>query len=295
MALPYDYSMYAIYFNDRHYPLTLTPFRQALAYIIDRAKDTQIADPVNVADAIPTALLPPVAQKWLPASVMSTLNPYPHDLAKATALLTGAGFKKNGNEWLAPNGKPIKLTLSAPAGWSSSVVLMEAIASELKQFGFTGVTATSGAQPGYWTDQSNGNYDIQWGWAGYWTLDPIQEMYSLFVGQNLNPTNAQQVGMGFGPMVNLDGYGTVNITKFIQKMKAVGDKAQITKAVIALAKMENTQVPMLPIEVKRLQTFYSSRSFTNWPPASNPLWSDIGGWAPSALTLMMEDGYVTPK
>ncbi|HXT37487.1 MAG TPA: hypothetical protein VN837_18085 [Chloroflexota bacterium] len=60
-------------------------------------------------------------------------------------------------------------------------------------------------------------------------------------------------------------------------MKAVGDKAQITKAVIALAKMENTQLPMLPIEVKRLQTFYSSRSFTNWPSASNPLWSDIGG------------------
>ncbi|HWE64459.1 MAG TPA: ABC transporter substrate-binding protein [Chloroflexota bacterium] len=295
IALPFDYSMYAAYFQTRHYPLNITAFRQALAYIINRKNDTQIADPVNIPDQVPTLLLPPVAQQWLPKSVYSSLNPYNPDAAKATALLTGAGFKKSGGQWLAPNGKPIKLTLMAPAGYTSSVVLMESMANEMKQFGFTQVTSTSVDQSVYWTDQNEGNFDISWGFAGYWTLDPIQEFYDLLVNENLTPKNPQYIGMGFGPNVTLEGFGTVNLTSFMQKLRATNDTAQISKAVVALAKLENTQLPLLPIEVKRLQTWYSSRTFTNWPAANNPLWTDCGGWATSALSLMMQEGYVTPK
>jgi peptide/nickel transport system substrate-binding protein len=293
MALPWDYSIYGVYFNNRRYPLSLPAFRQALAYLIDRPQVTQIADPTNVPDKVPTALLPPVAQQWLSRSDLAHLNPYTHNPAKAAALLKSIGFKKTAAGWVTPQGKPVALTLIAPAGWTSSVILMEAIASEMKQFGFKDVTATSREQPGYWADQLNGNFDISWGWAGWWTLDPIQEFYGTFVGQNF--ASPQQKGIGFGPTVTLNGFGTVNLATFLKKMSATNDKATLSKAVKALAQMENQQLPMLPVEVKRLQTFYSSRTYTNWPAPNHPLWSDVGGWAMSALSLMMQKGYILPK
>src|SRR5439155_362096 len=182
--------IYGVYFNNRRYPLSLPAFRQALAYLIDRPQVTQIADPTNVPDKVPTALLPPVAQQWLSRSDLAHLNPYTHNPAKAAALLKG---------------------------------------------------------------------------------------------------------LGFGPTVTLNGFGTVNLATFLKQMSATNDKATLSKAVKALAQMENQQLPMLPVEVKRLQTFYSSRTYTNWPAPSDPLWSDVGGWANSALSLMMQKGYVTPK
>lgn len=295
LALPFDYSMYAVLINTRHYPLNLTAFRQALAYIINRPNDTKIADPVNIPVKVPTLLLPPVEQQWLPPSVYSSLNPYNYDPAKATTLLTGAGFKKVGGQWMAPNGKPIKLTLMAPAGYTSSVVLMESIANEMKQFGFTQVQATSVDQSVYWTYQNEGNYDMSWGFAGYWTVNPVHELYDIFVNENLTPKNPQYVGLGFGPTVNMPGYGSVNITSFMRNLYTANDKAAISKGVIAMVKLENMELPVLPIEVKRLQVWYSSRDLTNWPPTSNPLWTDAGGWATSALALMMEAGYITPR
>jgi peptide/nickel transport system substrate-binding protein len=295
LVLPWDYSIYGVYFNNRRYPMTLTAFRQAVAYLINRPQVTQIADPTNVPDKIPTGLLPPVAQQWLSKADLAQLNPYTYNPAKAAALLKSIGFKKTAAGWLMPNGKPVSLTLIAPAGWTSSVILMEAIASELKRFGFKNVTATSREQPGYWTDQMNGNFDICWGWAGWWTLDPIQEFYGTLVEHNYNPANPQEKGIGFGPTVKLNGFGSVNITTFLKQMSAANDPATIRKAVKALAQMENQQVPMLPVEVKRLQTFYSSRSYTGWPAPNDPLWSDVGGWAMSALSLMMQRGEITPK
>lgn len=295
MVLPWDYSIYGVYFNDRKYPMTLPAFRQAMAYLINRPQATKIADPNNVPDKIPTGMLPPVAQTWLSKSDLAQLNSYNYNPAKATALLKSIGFKKTSAGWMMPNGKPLTLTLYAPAGWTSSVILMETIASEMKQFGFKDVTATSGEQPGYWSDQLNGNYDMSWGWAGWWTLDPIQEYYGTFVNQNYNPANPQEKGLGFGPSVKLNGFGTVNITNFLKQMSSVNDKATIRKAVKALAQMENQQLPFLPIEVKRLQTFYSSRTYTGWPAPNDPLWSDVGGWAQSALSLMMQEGRIRPK
>ncbi|MCL6443558.1 MAG: hypothetical protein K6T83_08910 [Alicyclobacillus sp.] len=292
----WDWSEFDWYFNNKSYPLNNVKVRQALAYAIDRRATSIIGDGPNGVLPVSTitGLQYAVQKQWIPASVLKSLNPYRHDTSKAAALLKSAGFKLQGNQWIMPNGKPFTLNIISPAGWTDIQLDAEAVANELTKFGIH-TTASTVEQPGYWTQQNKGQYQISFGWGGWWAFNPIQTYYDSLVNQNYTPGQPGYIGMGFGPTVNVPGLGKVNITQNLTEALRIESKAKIQQLAIDYAKLVNQQLPFLPFADKRIEVEYSDARYTHWPAKTSYLWNQVGGDAQGALLLMMLNGYVIPK
>lgn len=296
LELPWDYSEFAFYFNCRKYPLNLVKVRQALAYVLNRRSLTLANNGFlkNHVVNTPTGLLKPVKDRWIPNWRSIGLNSYPNNPARAAAILKSIGFKKTAKGWVTPKGTPFTLSVTAPAGYNGSIASAEDLASELTAFGIK-TTATAVEQPGFWTQQNKGQYEISWGWAGYWDLNPVDELYDVLVGENYTPHQPGYVGMGFGPDVNLPGYGKVNIAQNLTAAKNLTNPQQIRKLVTAWAKVVNQDLPFLPFLDKKITLTYSTARYVGWPSSKNVLWQQAGGGADTALALMIMDGYLHPR
>lgn len=296
MALPWDWSQYTFYFNDRRYPLNMVKVRQAIAYVLNRPLLNLIGNgymrnrPVRTITGIQYA----VRNTWMPRSDLKGFHLYAHNPAKAATLLKSAGFQQKGGQWIMPNGKPFTLSLSAPAGWSGPTLSTEAAANELTQFGIKS-SATAVEQPGFWVQQSKGQYDISWGWGGWWVFNPLQTFYDDLVNQNFTPNQPGYVGMGFGPAVQVPGIGHVNLADNLTADLKITSPARIRQLSLDYARLVNEQLPFLPYGDKRLTVWYSSQNYTDWPSPNSYLWNQVGGNAPGALALMLMNGYIRPR
>lgn len=297
VELTWDWSTYDWYFNDKRYPLSNPKVRQALAYVFNRPKLTEIANGFmrNLPTKVPTGLQHVIGHKWLTPAEFRSLNPYNYNPAKAARILKSLHFKKTGSGWVMPNGKPFTLSIIAPSGYSGPTVSAEEAASELTQFGIK-TQASAIEQPGYWTQQDKGQFDISWGWGGWWVLNPLQTMYDNLVQQNYTPHESGYTGLGFGPMVNVPGLGRVNITKTLTtQLHDYRTHAQIAKATWDWVRLVNQQLPFLEYNSKRIQVEYSTLRYNDWPSQKSTLWDQIGGNANGALALMLLHGYVRPR
>jgi peptide/nickel transport system substrate-binding protein len=295
--------------NTQSYPFTLAPVRQALAYLINRQTLTETEDggslTSNAPSALPDGLGSVEGGIWLTAAEQAQLNPYDYSPSKATSLLESAGFKKSGGKWIMPDGKPFTTTVIASATPANAVVAVQDIAAQLSAFGIP-ATASSVAQAGYQSQFEKGDFQLAWYNGVDGNLEPVCGVASGGLG---SPTNYQfgsnqadiagQPGIGFGNGYDVPGLGKVNVSQ------AVISECQTTQAgplMAALAwdwaQVVDSQVPFLDYADDQAVNVYSTAHFTDWPPASSPLWaySGLASGNPyqPALLLMMEDGYISP-
>lgn len=293
-----NYAQVVQYFNSRQYPFNMTGVRQALAYVINRPKvnELQAAGPsVNPTDQVPDGLLTTVQNQWLSRAQIKSLNPYDYDPAKAAKLLKSLGFQKKNSEWMMPNGKPFTVTVDGPAGWGGPMLMQEAIAHMLSGFGIK-ATVNATEQPGYWTYQETGNFQVDWGW-GDENLDPLSGMGNVLVNENYANTGTYRgdPGIGFGPTETLPGIGKVNVSRTLsQESSDVGPGPKMRKLTWDWARLVDQQLPYLSILDGVNEYEYSSTHFTHWPPASSPIWKITGINTNGGLVLAMEKGYIRP-
>ncbi|MGJ6979084.1 ABC transporter substrate-binding protein [Aestuariimicrobium soli] len=303
-ALPLAFG-FMMAFNSAKAPLDQKEVRQALAYVIPRQKMAEAAYG-NVEGAggawkeVPTGLSPTLDKLYLSDDQIKQLNPYPVDPQKATELLTSKGFKKQGNQWLKPDGKPFTLTLTVNADTSDIVTSFNAAATALTQFGIKSeVKATSGAQQD--ADQHNGDFEIGMAFVG--GNNPISN-YASLLGPGYNFTSqgnyAGKRGIGFGPKMEVPGMGNVDIpTTIANQERTVPPNDEMKKATWAWAQLVNEEMPYLWYATKVYQFSYSDKHFTNWPPVgdngSSELWDIISNNMTGGLSLAMQQGYIVPK
>lgn len=175
-----------IQINTKHPPLDDVRVRQALAYAIDRKKlvDTLTFDSAAVADQDHPPFM------WAYAKDVSR---YPHDLAKARALLAAAGYVPGPDGTLARNGQKLELqivTNSSNATRRAAVVQVQAmlknvgIILDVKPYLGSMLYATMG-QNGI---LQNGKYDISWtAWVA--GVDPDQSSIYTCAAQPPNGNN----------------------------------------------------------------------------------------------------------
>ncbi|MCL6442415.1 MAG: hypothetical protein K6T83_02930 [Alicyclobacillus sp.] len=292
----WDFSEFAIYFNTKKAPYNKVQVRQALAYIMNRADVTSAmtsGQMWNYPTDYPTGLQQVIEHEYLTKSDLKSLNPYKPNAAKAAKLLESVGFKKSNGQWLLPNGQPWTINISMPP-WSDVELSMQAFQAELQSFGIN-CNLTVQEETTFWTAQHEGNFDISWGWAGDQDMNPIGEFYDLLVGQNYTPNQKGYIGMGFGPNVNVPGIGNVNLAKYLTNAtQKVSDPKQVHKIVLGFAKLVDQQLPYIAYDNKRLQIYYRTETYTDWPPASSNLWLQAGGNADQALNMMIIGGYIRP-
>lgn len=107
--------------------------------------------------------------KGLPDSEQAAVDTFgvgwfKYDPAQAAKLLEKAGFKKNGDKWMKPDGTPWTLTINAPANFEvESMRLAFAVADSWRKNGID-VNVQQMDAATFWDSESTGNFDV----GSYW-------------------------------------------------------------------------------------------------------------------------------
>lgn len=290
------YSGLALYFNERKYPLNILGVRKALAYVINRKRLLELEDGGHtVSEWVrhPDGLLSQVQRLYLSKSQISSLNAYPYDPSRGAAMLERLGFKRTSSGWLTPKGKPFTLKMSTPGGYPDAVLFGTALATALTHFGIR-TTSSAIELPGYWTDLTNGNFDLGWGWGATGQTDPLVEFQGVLGTYDF--ASSTEPGMAFGPTTKLPSVGTVNVHSAIDNEASnVGSKKRIAALTWDWARVVNEQLPYLSYADKNTPLFYSTAHYVDWPPSSSSLWSVAGVNFQGGVMLMLERGYIRPR
>ncbi|WP_377267123.1 ABC transporter substrate-binding protein [Peterkaempfera sp. SMS 1(5)a] len=287
----------AIAFNETVAPYDNKAVRQALAHVIDRQAVTKVGEPVGgTASPATTGLIQSAAKQLLTPEQFGALDPYAHDLAKATSLLEGAGFKKSGDHWLLPDGKPWTITLQTVNGFSDWIAASTVIANELSSFGIPTKPAITADFATYQKEMAAGKYPVGW-WLTALGPDPsaaYQRLYGSsdgYTAVGAKVTHAS--GKDSGNWVNTPTSYTVNGTALdpgalTAKLSTVATADQ-KPIVQQLAAATNQELPMIQIWDYTNVQFTSGKRFTNFPKQGQDalLVNPPGVW--------MMQGYVQAK
>lgn len=291
-----EYAAVSLIFNEHTYPYNLLAVRQALAYVINRQAAQHLAiriggTPVTWIDGLAGV----GTQAWLSASQRASLNTYPLNLAKASQLLDGAGFKKVGSQWMLPSGKPWTATITSVSQFSSWMILGQYIKSSLTNFGIS--TSVVGMTfPQMLAAQSAGKLPLSFQFGG---LGPNPYLaYNLLYGPNdgythqgnrlvrnspTNPTGGNFID--FPAVVHLPGYGNVNAGKLTAQLNSSIHPSVVRHDTHVLALLTNREVPEITLYNVLKTGWVNTQRFTDYPLKNPTLmrslelyWTPVGFW-----------------
>lgn len=135
MVVP-EYSAIGFCMNSKSYPTNDINVRKAIAYIVDTAQIAPVSEPGMVkGDEYGVGLPPSIRDKYLSKDFLGGLEKYGVNLDKAKEYLEKAGWKKNGNQWVDAKGESPEITIAGVGEFPAYVVIGEAAANMLKDFG----------------------------------------------------------------------------------------------------------------------------------------------------------------
>lgn len=302
---PGNYQEFIIMFHVKDYPFNLVGVRKAIAYLINRPRLAELDFGGSLLQQPPTkvpdGLVAPL-QRYLTAAEQKALNPYRYNPARATKILQGLGFTKKKGTWYTPKGKPFSFTIYMPAANPPIDNNGLAAAKMLDAFGIK-ASAAAIETTSFVTQQEQGAYavsDYSFGLGPGSPLpgNPIEDYYTIFETYNYPATYDGigschcSPGIGIGPTVRVPGLGTVNISAALNEELTRAPAATWSQYAYDWARYVNQQLPFIQIQNNTYHKAYSSRRYTDWPPASDRrLWDNFG----PALVFIQEAGYLKAR
>lgn len=294
---PPTYNGPALYFNYAKFPeFRDKRVRQALAYAIDRDENGTVS--LGESGKNPKfmcGLSDNLVPQWISAKDQETLDSYENDQKMAEKLLTDAGWKKDGNSWMKPDGGPAKYELmfiSEYADWAASG---KNLADQLTKFGFDvtarGVTFTQ--QP---VDVDRGRFELAIQAWGSSTQPHPQYSYHTALFLHNYPVAANQGGRGmdFDLKQETDALGKVDLEKVVvdsgRGLNEAEEKKNVTTAAVAF----NELLPIIPIfERYGNNPALEGERVDKWPPDDDPIMKN-SPYADNFTTLLMLTGRLDP-
>ncbi|MEV8506201.1 ABC transporter substrate-binding protein [Actinoplanes sp. NPDC051475] len=184
------------------------------------------------------------------------------DVAGAKALLEQAGYKLNGTTLTDPSGKPVKITLTDPSGWSDYQTSLEIVKSNLAEIGIA-ATVDKANQDAWFRNVEEGNFDATFRWTNGGST-PWDIYQTVMDGKLLKPVGTASPAGNFGRFKNDDA------TKAIQDYATASDDAARTTAINTLQKVFVEQAPMIPVGADNVGMAYSTKNWVGWPDDTNP-------------------------
>ncbi len=259
------YATVLLFLNTTKAPLNNAQFRRALAYAIgptneltQRVYSGQVLSYVN-----PVGFLP--IKSWMQFYNKSVEKQYGYvyDPKKAEQILNELGYKKGTNGWRTlPNGKPLKLAIICPYGWTDWMAAERIVAQDLRKIGLN-VTAEFPDYPTYWNNFTSGNYTMALNSFGaYVSMTPYTYLYWLF-GYPV------QKYMYNG---NFERYSNSEITKLIDKIATykLDNVKALTPLYSKLEKIFLQEMPVIPLWYNGQWYLANQSVWTNYPTAKNP-------------------------
>ncbi|RYL93083.1 ABC transporter substrate-binding protein [Sporolactobacillus sp. THM7-4] len=289
----------ALAFNQKYYPYGNTNVRKALAYVIDRKAVQKVAEPVvGTPSRYTDGMTDSAASQWIDDSVRSKMDAYNLDLNKAASILKKEGFKKKGDKWYLPDGKPWSMDINVVNGFSDWIQGGKVIASQLTKFGIEAKPTIVSSFAQYQADMAAQKYAV-----GFWLDSLSPNMYTAFARiygtpDGYNVLNGKLVyydqkdktkgnWIGLPQTLKLSTGKKVNpgeLTYQLNQMKPEQQKDNVQ----TLALATNEYVPMIEIWDYTHVQFVNTSRFNNFPVKDEGLMNNMPG-------VWMSQGYVTPK
>ncbi|MER7499572.1 ABC transporter substrate-binding protein [Nonomuraea pusilla] len=259
-------------FNQSKKPYDNVHVRRGLAYLINRDEVTKVASPEGGTPAVTTS---GIHQKAAPAWIGDTaaqLEPYKPDQAKAEEEFKQAGLQKKDGKWTLADGKPWKVSMHAPAGFSDWLSAQENIKSQLIKAGVDAEVVTTADYPLYLEELAAGKYDV-----GFWLMalgpapyDIFQRLYGASNGWTNVAGKVQHAApgkngnwMGGPEEIEVDGT-KINPGELTAKLNTA--PAEEAKPImVQLAKAANQDLPVIQLWDYVNNQFVNNSRFTGWP------------------------------
>jgi len=246
---PPVYSGPALVFNYTTHPeFADVRVRQAIAYILDRGENGTIAlGESGKACKFMAGFSDQAVPDWVSDADQKKLQPYEKDFDKATQLLTAAGWKKSGDKWQTPAGKPAAYDIKFPTEFADWNPAATNAADQLTKFGFNitkrGITFTQ-LSP----DVLAGKFDLaiqSWGASShphpYFAF--VQDLYTF---NYVTAANSGGKGMNF-PLKQKTSAGDIDLKAVVDKSAQGLDLEEQKKNVTAAALAFNELLPIIPL------------------------------------------------
>lgn len=199
------------------------------------------------------------------------------DVAAAGELLTRAGFRKQGNQWLTPDGKPFVVRLMVEGDLRP--VMTRAGTMIVQQWKQAGIDARIDvAQGTLLTRRAAGDFDsfIGWSvetWGGHQDLSYFMDSWhSQFVAQPGQPQ----------PLRNWQRWSHPELDKIIEDIRKIGfDDPKGVDLGRDYVKLMTREMPIIPLMAYNVFTAMDQTYWTGYPTADDPYANPVTNWGNS--------------
>ncbi|MFJ6214203.1 ABC transporter substrate-binding protein [Streptomyces sp. NPDC092296] len=258
---PSGLGIHGLWLNTAKKPLDNPALRRAINLVVDReAIFVQAESSLYPKIESPTGIPLPAGEPYLAPEYKDARLAVDIDAAKKE--LTDGGFTFDGDTLKDPSGKPVKITLTDPAGWSDYLTGLAIIKESLKKIGIAADVRTQTVDA--WTSAvNNGDFDAVLHWTNSGAT-PYDMYENIMDGSLLKPLGKAATGGNFGRFKSDDA------TKALNQYANAADDATRTDALNKLEKIMVEQVPVVPTSAAPIGAEYSTKHWTGWPDESNP-------------------------
>lgn len=197
--------------------------------------------------------------------------------AAAGELLMRAGFRKQGNQWLTPDGKPFTIRLMVEGDLRP--VMTRAGTMIVQQWKQAGIDARIDvAQGTLLTRRAAGDFDsfIGWSvetWGGHQDLSYFMDSWhSQFVAQPGQPQ----------PLRNWQRWSHPELDKIIEDIRKIGfDDPKGVELGRDYVKLMTREMPIIPLMAYNVFTAMDQTYWTGYPTADDPYANPVTNWGNS--------------
>ena len=249
----------SIFINQTDPILSNVAVRKAMAYAIDRSKVSEIGEYGYEPPSNQTGIVTPTFNEWLDSTLAKQVDYNPQ---KAMQILDSAGFKKSGDIYQTPDGKPLSFTILNIGGYSDWVASVQVIQNELKAVGIK-ITPENLSSTTYDNDVYNGKFQLAYDGNESGGPSPYYELRQLLYSKNSAP-------IGKPAASNWERYENANVDKLIEEYAATTDTARQHEIVRQLESVMVNDIPVIPVTEGVDWYQYNTKNHAGWVLKSDP-------------------------
>ncbi len=255
----------SLIFNTTYGQLKYAVVRQAISMAINRNILAQDGESGYAKPVTSTSGLLPSQQSFMPAGYANNINPAGASASVVGAFLEKNGYKLDSNGYYALGGNSaneISFNVEDPTGYSDYYADDQLISNTLKA-DHINATVDGVAASQWYTDLSKGSFQtvVHWGNGGVSPLTQYQGWMD-YTGDNAGTASTSGDYGLFKSNVAESLIGSLARTN-------PSDTAAVKGAVLGLAKIMTTQVPVAPLFYGPNWNVFSTKRFNGFVTASN--------------------------
>ncbi|MEE1942867.1 ABC transporter substrate-binding protein [Streptomyces sp. TRM 70361] len=274
---PSGLGVHGLWFNTEKKPFDDPALRRAINHVVDREAIHVRAQATLYPKIESVTGLPlPAGEPFLAPEFKGEKQTV--DVEAAEKELEKAGYTLSGGVLKDPDGKPVTMTLTDPAGWSDYLTGLAIIKDNVKKIGIDAKIKTQTADA--WTAAvNNGDFDATLHWTNSGAT-PYDMYQNIMDGELYQPLGKPS------PAGNFGRFRDENATKALREYANASDDTTRAEAMNELQRIMVEQVPMVATAAAPIGAEYVTRNWTGWPSESDP-YAPPQPTQPNALDIVL--------